>query len=465
MLNVDKKALKSGLWYTISNFIIKGMAFITTPIFTRLLTKTEYGSYSNYISALSILTICISLNLDSTFVRAKYDYGKRLNDYIYSVYTLSAVSAVLWLIALNIFNSLATSLIGLDRVYINVLIVSVFASSTISMFQTKERLLFEYRKSVAISLGLAISTSLFGVILVILMKDGYQARVIGQAIPTVLIGLVLSIVLIRDKDTFIFKSWKYALKICLPYIPHLLSMNMLNQMDRLMITKYCGTSDTAIYSVAYSCGAIASILVSSMNNAFSPWLGEKLYNNENEAIRSISKKYIAVFLLLSVGLLLMAPEVLGIMGGLEYADSLFVMAPVAMGVICQFLYTLFVNVEQFNKKTIGMAVASVTAALLNLGLNAYFIPRVGFLAAAYTTLASYIWLLIAHMFLVYKQGYKNVYDYNFIIISLVFMLVIMIGINYLYQLIILRLIILFIYAVIFIILANRHKAIIWSFFK
>lgn len=318
MLNVDKKALKSGLWYTISNFIIKGMAFITTPIFTRLLTKTEYGSYSNYISALSILTICISLNLDSTFVRAKYDYGKRLNDYIYSVYTLSAVSAVLWLIALNIFNSLATSLIGLDRVYINVLIVSVFASSTISMFQTKERLLFEYRKSVAISLGLAISTSLFGVILVILMKDGYQARVIGQAIPTVLIGLVLSIVLIRDKDTFIFKSWKYALKICLPYIPHLLSMNMLNQMDRLMITKYCGTSDTAIYSVAYSCGAIASILVSSMNNAFSPWLGEKLYNNENEAIRSISKKYIAVFLLLSVGLLLMAPEVLGIMGGLWF---------------------------------------------------------------------------------------------------------------------------------------------------
>lgn len=465
MLNVDKKALKSGLWYTISNFVIKGMAFITTPIFTRLMTKTEYGSYSNYISALSILTICISLNLDSTFVRAKYDYDKELNNYIYSVYILSAISTAIWFIILNIFNSFATSLIGLDRMCINILIISVFASSTISMFQTKERLMFEYKKSVAISLILTICTSLFGVVLVILMKDGYQARVIGQAIPTFFMGIILSVMIIRDKDAFVFKSWKYSLKICLPYIPHLLSMNILNQMDRLMITKYCGSSDTAIYSVAYSCGAIASILVLSMNNAFSPWLGEKLYNNENETIRGISKKYIVSFLFLSLGLLLVAPEVLSIMGGTEYADSLFVIVPVAMGVVCQFLYILFVDVEQFNKKTIGMAVASATAALLNLGLNAYFIPKAGYLAAAYTTLASYVYLLIAHMFLVYEQGYKDVYDYRFIIFMVVLMLVIMAGINFLYQFLILRLIILFIYTIIFLILANNHKAMILSFFK
>ena len=43
--NTSKKALKSGVWYTLSNFLINGAAFITTPFFARLLTKTEYGEY------------------------------------------------------------------------------------------------------------------------------------------------------------------------------------------------------------------------------------------------------------------------------------------------------------------------------------------------------------------------------------------------------------------------------------
>ena len=41
------KALKSGVWYTASNFLVKSIGFITTPLFTRLLTKTEFGIFNN----------------------------------------------------------------------------------------------------------------------------------------------------------------------------------------------------------------------------------------------------------------------------------------------------------------------------------------------------------------------------------------------------------------------------------
>ena len=33
--------VKSGLWYTVSNFAFRSVAFITTPIFARILTKAE----------------------------------------------------------------------------------------------------------------------------------------------------------------------------------------------------------------------------------------------------------------------------------------------------------------------------------------------------------------------------------------------------------------------------------------
>ena len=49
-MDKDGKALKSGVWYTISNLLVKSIVLITTPIFTRLLSKIDYGNYNNYVS-------------------------------------------------------------------------------------------------------------------------------------------------------------------------------------------------------------------------------------------------------------------------------------------------------------------------------------------------------------------------------------------------------------------------------
>ena len=104
-----------------------------------------------------------------------------------------------------------------------------------------------------------------------------------------------------------------------------------------------------------------------------------------------------------------------------------------MGCICQLLYTLFVNVEQFKKKTIGMAIASAVAASVNLLLNWIFIPRYGYLAAAYTTLVGYLCLLCIHMFLVYRLKLSIIYSYKFIAcafaIAFILMIIITMGYN------------------------------------
>ena len=91
-LENDKKAIKSGVWYTISNFIVKSIGFITTPIFTRLMTQTEFGNYSKYLSWQSIAVIIMTLNLEATLVSAKYDYKNKFDQYIFSVLNLSMLS-------------------------------------------------------------------------------------------------------------------------------------------------------------------------------------------------------------------------------------------------------------------------------------------------------------------------------------------------------------------------------------
>ena len=54
---------KAALWFTICSFLQKGISFITVPIFTRLMSTEEYGTYTVYLSWLQILTILTSLYL------------------------------------------------------------------------------------------------------------------------------------------------------------------------------------------------------------------------------------------------------------------------------------------------------------------------------------------------------------------------------------------------------------------
>lgn len=421
-MNNNKKALKSGIWYTASNFLVRSIGFLTTPIFTRLLTKADFGLYNNYVSWLAIATILVTLHLDSTLISARYDYEQKFDEYIFSVLFLSTLSSLVWLLAVNIFSGAFVSLLGMDRVYTNAMLIYLLFLPAVTLFQARERYLFEYKKTVATSLFIAIGTALLSVLLVVNMQNKLAGRIIGSIVPTVLLGAGLYVFFIRKGKRIVPHYWKYALPVCLPFIPHLLSLTVLNSTDRVMITRWCGAEDNAIYSLAYTCGSMVTLLMTSMNSAYAPWLGEKLHEGKHDEIRKFSKVYIIGFAFLAIGLMAVAPEVLYILGGKKYLEAKYVIAPIAMGCVCQFIYTMFVNVEQFKKKTVGMAVASITAAFVNFVLNIIFIPKVGYLAAAYTTLVGYMCLLGIHMFLVRRLRLDDIYDYKMIIIVVIVML-------------------------------------------
>ena len=316
-----------------------------------------------------------------------------------------------------------------------------------------------------ISLLLAASTALLSVVLVLAVRDRLWGRITGSVIPTIILGLLIYLFLGYKARRFKLAYWKYALPICLPYIPHLLAGVLLNSMDRIMIQRWCGSEATAMYSLAYSCGAIVALLVNSLNSAYAPWLGEKLSQNNYKEIYDFSKKYIYFFLIFSIGIMLIAPEILWFLGGDTYRNAKYVITPVAMGCVCQFLYTMFGNVEQFKKKTIGMASATVIAAAINYILNYLMIPRFGYFAAAYTTLVGYLCLLGMHMFLVFKIGLKTVYSYKYVLGAVLLGILFMFIITLTYEFLSLRLMFIALYVFLLFLLFSRYKNRVISIIK
>ncbi len=461
----DRKALKSGLWYTAASFLMRGIGFLTTPIFSRLMTTEEFGLYSNYTSWESILTVFVTLNLSATLISARYDHEKDFDGYIFSMLGLSALSSLIWFIVFQVFWGVFEPLLSMSRYYITVMCVSLFFQPITSMFVERERYKFEYKKSVALSLTVSILTTGLSVALVVLMEDKFKGRVLGGVLPVIPIGVWLAFYFYRKGKRIRIEYWKYALPICIPYIPHVLSLILLSSMDRTMITRICGPEDNAIYSLAYSCSSMITMLVGSLNSAFAPWIGEKLHEKKYGEINRVSRIYMTTFVAMAALIVLAAPEVIAIVGGSKYREGIWVLPPVAAGVMLQFLYCMFVNVEQFEKKTTGMAFASVSAALLNWGLNAYFIPRYGYIAAAYTTFAGYLWMLLVHMWLVYHYGYREVYDYRMVLMMVGCISVVMLGATWLYGQPVIRYIIIAIYAAVLGMIFLKRKEQILGLFR
>ena len=259
-MNSDAKALKSGVWYTVSYVLARGVGYLAVPIFTRILSKEEFGVYNNYLSLLAVLTVIVTLNLASTMLNAKYDFADTFDDYIYAVLRLSTLSVAGWTIAFNVFWNFFEPYLGIGRTYFNIMMLYLLFLPAVDLYQAREKFSFEYKRNALSSICISVGNLFFPLVLFLVIENKLTAVILGTAMATIVMGGSLYIFFALGRKKIRKGYWKYALPICLPYIPHLLSLTVLNSTDKLMITFYCGEEKTALYSLAYNCGMVVTLL-------------------------------------------------------------------------------------------------------------------------------------------------------------------------------------------------------------
>ena len=434
-------AFKSGIWFTACNIITKSIGFLTTPIFTRMMTQEEFGDYNNYSTWLGLILYITSLNLESSLIRARFDFEEDLDSYVSSMACLSLISTLFWFFIFVVFFNPLQKVLLFDRTQLYAMFLYLLFYPAIQLYQTRERFEYKYKNTVLITLLVIVSSSVLSVILVTLFENKLFGRIIGTVLPIILIGSAILLIIFRKSRDIKMCYWQYAIPFAIPFIPHLLSMYILGSMDKVMIKQICGSKDLALYSLAYTIGTIMSLLVNSMNSAFSPWLGEQLSRKRYSVIKKISIPYVGFFAFLSVLAVLITPEVLFVLGGSSYSDARYVIPQIFAGCLMQFIYCLYVNVEQYEKKTGGMALASCISAVFNFITNYIFIRKYGYIAASYTTFCRYFLLMLLHMILVKRIGRSFVYDNKAILFIGLAASILLILINRIFNYTIIRLVV------------------------
>ncbi|SJZ57669.1 lipopolysaccharide biosynthesis protein [Garciella nitratireducens] len=413
----NKLALKAGSWYIISNFAVKSISIITTPIFTRLLSTTDFGITNTYSSWLGIFTILGTLDIYSCVQIARHDYNdKEMDAFISSVLSVSSFSTILLYLIIKIFGDTAISFIGLPPILIDIMFLEILFSNAFTILQTRHRAEFKYKEFVILSAMIAILSPILSIVLVSLQNSHlYFGKILGNTIPKIIISIFIFIHIMK-KGKCVYKKdyWKYALIISVPLIPHHLSGNILNHFDKIMINQYVSASDTGLYSLAYSYASVLSIAWTSFNQAWTPWFYGKMKEKNIQEIKRFAKPYTIAFSGIFIGMLFLGPEAIKFFAPKEYWGAKWVVPPVLLGLFFQFVYSLYVNVEFYYKKTQFIAIGTVMAAILNIVLNYIFIPRYGYLAASYTTLAGYIAIFVFHYPISKKWDKRDLYGEKFI---------------------------------------------------
>lgn len=391
---------KCAFWFTICGFLQKGISFITTPIFTRLLSTSQYGVVSVYNSWVSLLSIFCTLNLFSGgFNNGMLDYENTRDRYLSSIQGLITVITLFWVGVYMIGQEYLNQLFGMDIVLVFVMFVEIIFSAALSLWSARQRYEFHYRSLLIVTLLNAFMASFFSVIAVVLCNReiGAEAKIISHATVTVIIcGSIYLLNLVKGKTFCDLKIWKGALLFNLPLLPHYLSTMVLNQADRIMISKMIGESEAGIYSVAYSVAMILNIAVTALNNSIAPWLYGKLKRKDYSGIANVTNIIFAAIAIMLAMLIAFSPECISVFAGEKYTDAIYIIPSVSTSLYFILMYQIFANVEFYWRKNKFIAYASVSGAILNVILNYIGIKKFGYVAAGYTTLICYAVFGIAH---------------------------------------------------------------------
>ena len=396
--------VKASFWFLICAFMQRGISFITTPIFTRLLNTTEYGQFNIFNSWLGILTVIVSLNLSAgVYARGVVKFENDRKAFTSSMQGLTLTLTLVWTVIYFAFHTFWNNVFSLTTFQMLCMFVMILNANIFGFWSMSQRVDFKYQSLVLVTLAMSLAKPVLGIILVKSSTNKVTARIFGLAVLDALICIVLFVLqAVRGKKFFSAFYWKHALKFNIPLVPHYLSMTVLNSADRIMIGKMVNESSAGIYGLAYSISQIMTLFNTALLQTIEPWLYKRI---NDKKINDISKVAYPAFIgIAAVNLLLiaLAPEAVRIFAPPEYYDAIWVIPPVAMSVYFMFSYTFFAVFEFYYERTKLIAVATSAGAILNIVLNFIFIRIFGYYAAGYTTLVCYMVYAAFHMYFMRK---------------------------------------------------------------
>lgn len=396
MASIFNKLFKTTGIYTFSNIINAAIPFLLLPFLVHYLSPDDYAVIDLF-QAVSQFTIAIvGLNTVSALSRFYFDCTKAdFSKYNGNSFMLLLGTGVIVLIIFILFGANLETVLKIPKSWIWLTVVYAIGQNIIqaqlSIWQVKYQ---------AFSYGLfrilrTLTDIILSVIFILFLKFNWEGRVLGQIIAVSAFAMIALVIVFKNHNIilkFEFKKVKELLSFGSPLIIHILGAVIITYSDRFFIANYIGLKTAGIYSTGYQIGMIVYLVQTSFNQAWVPWLYERLKINdflEKIKIVKFIYLYFTAIILFSIIVALLAPYFYKLFIPNSYLKGIEVVIWIAIGFAFNGMYKMVGNFIFFVKKTYLMSIITICIAGINIVLNYIMVNKYGAIGVAQATAISF----------------------------------------------------------------------------
>jgi len=407
----------------VTNLFVSLSGLLLLPILTKTLPIEEYGTWVQITVTMGLIPAVVMLGLPFTMVRflAAVKDREEFQEGYYSIaavmiLTGSLASLILFILAEPIAVALFDSQVMVTQFLAAIVFLECINGLQFNYFRTVQQIRrYSY---------LTLSKTCLQLILVgALVLAGYRifGAVMGLFITDLILFLVMGIVIHSEIGFTVprFRHLREYLSFCLPTVPGNVSSWVVNSSDRYVIAVFLGTAYVGYYSPGYALGNIINMLIAPLSFMLPVTLSKYYDAGDLENVRTVISYSTRWFLALAipsvVGLSLLSKSLLTILSTPEIAEQGYLITPfIALSGLLLGLDAIIAQILILVKKTSITGTIWTLAAVLNFGLNIIFIPTIGLIGAAVTTLIAFSLAFIISMYYSFKYLVFDV-DVSFIL--------------------------------------------------
>ncbi len=400
--NALRQLLGASAVYGLGSVMVRGLAFVLLPLYTRYLSPAEYGVVALTLTVTVVLGMLYPLGLRGAVSRTYYESGAvgEWKERIGTLWIAMIVSAVAMALILDRAGpSLAAAVLPeipfhpYLRFAVWTALLGVLGITPLVLLQAQERPL----AYVLLTLWAALTTT--GVTVWLVVTGGGAEGYLRGALAGAALAAVPYVALTFREVRPVFRTSVLmpALAFSLPLVPHALAGWALEMSDRAILTRLIPLHDVGVYSLGYQLGAAMGLLTTAFNAAWVPFLFGTLKDEGEKAHPKLARlvTYYAIALcFVGLGWSLLVKHAITLIAGPAFQEAYRITPWVVGGYVCAGLYLIPTNLLFWRRHTKVVPLVTLAAGSVNIGLNLWLVPQYGAIAAAWSTLTAYTILLL-----------------------------------------------------------------------
>lgn len=414
--------IKNTIIFTLGSFGSKIISFFLVPLYTYVLTASEYGVVDLVVTVETVAIPILTLNISEAVMRFALDKDadkEKITQIGTGILLIGILVGLLIFPVCGFFNKISQY-----STYIYFYVISLAASQLYLCDLRGKELLIYY------SIGNVLNTffiAVLNIVFLLVLKEGIEgylkAYIIANALTAIYAIIAgkgyMSFYPLRIDKKLLLQMVKYSIVL----IPNSFMWWIMNSSDRIMVSGMVSVAANGIYAVSYKLPTLVSTLTTIFNQAWSySAIREEGTADEGEYNNKIFKVLIGMVMLIGIGLLTFAKPFLSVYVSKEYYVAWKYMPFLTVGCVYLTMASFMATSYTVHKDSFGYLFSGMFGAIFNIMINFVLIPLIGVYGAAIATCISYILVFVFRLFHTRKYIRYNIYNKEFIVGSTILVL-------------------------------------------